>query len=99
MITKPSLLVADDEIEIGEIVKAVAEGLGFEVTCVEEGSTVVGLVDRIKPDVIANIMNLQMLYLHDNTRKANKAYSVISQCDHIKYIYYKNKQNNKNKFL
>ena len=53
MITKPSLLVADDEIEIGEIVKAVAEGLGFEVTCVEEGSTVVGLVDRMKPDVIA----------------------------------------------
>jgi len=53
MPTKPSLLVADDEIEIGEIVKAVAEGLGFEVTCVEEGSTVVGLVDRMKPDVIA----------------------------------------------
>lgn len=53
MPTKPSLLVADDEIEIVEIVKAVAEGLGFEVTCVEEGSTVVGLVDRMKPDVIA----------------------------------------------
>ncbi|MDG1026452.1 MAG: EAL domain-containing protein [Gammaproteobacteria bacterium] len=53
MLSKPSLLVADDEIEIGEIVKAVAEGLGFEVTCVGEGSTVVGMVDRIKPDVIA----------------------------------------------
>ncbi len=53
MPTKPSLLVANDEIEIGEIVKAVAEGLGFEVTCVEEGSTVVGLVDRMKPDVTA----------------------------------------------
>lgn len=50
---KPSLLVADDEIEIGEIVKAVAEDLGFEVTCVVEGSEVVSLVDRIKPDVIA----------------------------------------------
>lgn len=50
---KPSLLVADDEIEIGEIVKAVAEDLGFEVTCVVEGSEVVSLVDSIKPDVIA----------------------------------------------
>lgn len=50
---KPTLLVADDEIEIGEIVKAVAEGLGFSVTCVAEGSEVVSLVDRIKPDVIA----------------------------------------------
>lgn len=50
---KPSLLVADDEIEIGKIIKAVAEGLGFEVTCVAEGSEVVSLVERIKPDVIA----------------------------------------------
>ena len=50
---KPSLLVADDEIEIGEIIKAVAEDLGFEVTCVIEGSEVVALVERLKPDVIA----------------------------------------------
>lgn len=53
MAKKPTLLVADDEIEIGEIVKAVAEGLGFEVTCVIEGSEVVGLVDSLSPDVIA----------------------------------------------
>ncbi|MEX0965155.1 MAG: EAL domain-containing protein [Pseudohongiellaceae bacterium] len=53
MTIKPTLLVADDEIEIGEIIKAVAEDLGFEVTCVVEGSEVVGLVDRISPDVIA----------------------------------------------
>ncbi len=53
MAIKPSLLVADDEIEIGKIVKAVAEELGFAVTCVIEGSEVVGLVDRMKPDVIA----------------------------------------------
>ena len=50
---KPSLLVADDEIEIGEIIKAVAEDLGFEVICETEGSMVVELVDRIKPDIIA----------------------------------------------
>ena len=50
---RPTLLVADDEIEIGEIIKAVAEDLGFEVTCVAEGSEVVNLVDRTKPDVIA----------------------------------------------
>lgn len=50
---KPTLLVADDEIEIGEIIKAVAEDLGFEVTCVVEGSQVVSLVDQLKPDVIA----------------------------------------------
>lgn len=50
---KPSLLVADDEIEIGKIVKTVAEDLGFEVTCVSEGSQVVSLVERNQPDVIA----------------------------------------------
>lgn len=53
MMMKPSLLVADDEIEIGEIIKAVAEDLGFEVTCVVEGSQVVNLVERHRPDVIA----------------------------------------------
>ncbi|GJM13501.1 MAG: diguanylate phosphodiesterase [Pseudohongiella sp.] len=53
MALKPSLLVADDEVEIGEIIKAVAEDLGFEVTCVVEGSQVVSLVDRTDPDVIA----------------------------------------------
>ena len=53
MAMKPSLLVADDEIEIGKIIRTVAEELGFAVTCVMEGSQVVGLVDRMKPDVIA----------------------------------------------
>lgn len=48
-----SLLVADDEIEISEIVQAIAEDLGFTVTCVHEGLKVVELVERIKPDVIA----------------------------------------------
>lgn len=48
-----TLLVADDEIEIGEIIQAVAEDLGFTVTCVHEGLKVVDLVERLKPDVIA----------------------------------------------
>ncbi len=53
-IDSPStLLVADDEIEIGEIIQAVAEDLGFRVTCVHEGLKVVDLVERLKPDVIA----------------------------------------------
>jgi len=50
---KPSLLVADDEKEIGEIFRALAEDLGFDVTCVSEGSEVVDLVDRMRPTVIA----------------------------------------------
>ena len=52
-IQKPTLLVADDEVEIGEIFRALAEDLGFEVTCVSEGSDVVDLVDRLRPTVIA----------------------------------------------
>ncbi|PCJ23502.1 MAG: hypothetical protein COA96_11675 [SAR86 cluster bacterium] len=50
---KPTLLVADDEIEIGEIFQAVAEDLGFDVTCVTQGSEVVDMIERIKPDVVA----------------------------------------------
>ncbi|MBL4580438.1 MAG: EAL domain-containing protein [Gammaproteobacteria bacterium] len=50
---KPTLLVADDEEEIGEIFRALAEDLGFDVTCVNEGSEVVELVDRMQPTVIA----------------------------------------------
>jgi len=50
---KPTLLVADDEEEIGEIFRALAEDLGFDVTCVTEGSEVVELVDRMRPTVIA----------------------------------------------
>lgn len=48
-----TLLIADDEVEIGEIIQAVAEDLGFQVTCVHEGLKVVELVERLKPDVIA----------------------------------------------
>lgn len=51
--TPTTLLIADDEIEIGEIIQAIAEDLGFKVTCVHEGLKVVDLVDRLKPDVIA----------------------------------------------
>ena len=50
---KSTLLVADDEEEIGEIFRALAEDLGFDVTCVTEGSEVVDLVDRMRPTVIA----------------------------------------------
>jgi len=50
---KPTLLVADDEVEIGEIFRALAEDLGFDVTCVSEGPEVVDLVDRMRPTVIA----------------------------------------------
>lgn len=49
---KPRILVADDEVDIGEIIQAVAEDLGFEVTCVTDGAAVVDLVDNFKPDVI-----------------------------------------------
>lgn len=49
----PVLLVADDEAEIADIILAVGEDLGFDVTCVLEGLEVVALVERIKPDVIA----------------------------------------------
>ncbi|MBT4255716.1 MAG: EAL domain-containing protein, partial [Gammaproteobacteria bacterium] len=52
-ITKPTLLVADDEAEIGEIIEVVAEDLGFEVTCVTNGSKVVGLVEELSPTVVA----------------------------------------------
>lgn len=52
-VQKPTLLVADDEEDIGEIFRALAEDLGFEVTCVTEGSEVVDLVDRMRPTVIA----------------------------------------------
>ncbi len=50
---KPILLVADDEEDIGEIIEAVGEELGFEVVYVNNGSEVVALVDRLSPAVIA----------------------------------------------
>ena len=53
VVQKPTLLVADDEEDIGEIFRALAEDLGFKITCVMEGSEVVDLVDRMRPTVIA----------------------------------------------
>jgi len=55
---KPTLLVADDEADIGEIVRALAEELGFEVVCITEGSEVVRVVDSMRPNVI--ILDLRM---------------------------------------
>lgn len=55
---KPRILVADDEVDIGEIIEAVAEDLGFEVTCVTDGAAVVDLVDSFKPDVITLDMRM-----------------------------------------
>ena len=49
---KQKLLVADDDLEIGEIIQAVGEDLGFEVTSVTDGAAVVDLVGTFKPDVI-----------------------------------------------
>lgn len=49
---KPRILVADDEVDISEIIEAVAEDLGFEVTCVTDGAAVVDRVDKFQPDVI-----------------------------------------------
>jgi len=54
----PTMLVADDEVEFGELVKSVAEDLGFKVTCVYEGLKVVELVNQLKPDVI--VLDLRM---------------------------------------
>lgn len=51
--SNPSLLVADDEAEIGDIVQAVAEDLGFKTTCVTDGAEVVAVADKLRPDVIA----------------------------------------------
>ncbi|MEX2131924.1 MAG: EAL domain-containing protein [Pseudohongiellaceae bacterium] len=50
---KPNLLVAEDEVEIADIIEAVAEDLGFQVSCVYEGAQVVALVKKLAPDVIA----------------------------------------------
>lgn len=52
-IRRPNLLVAEDEVEIADIIEAVAEDLGFEVNCVYEGAQVVSLVKKMAPDVIA----------------------------------------------
>lgn len=50
---KPNLLVAEDEVEIADIIEAVAEDLGFQVQCVYEGAQVVSLVKKTAPDLIA----------------------------------------------
>lgn len=41
--------------------------------------------EKISPEECADISNLQVITGHENTRlKSNKAYCVISQCEHIK---------------
>jgi len=52
------ILIADDEPDFTEIIGAVAEGIGFEITVVHEGSEVVGRVSGIDPGVI--ILDLRM---------------------------------------
>jgi EAL domain-containing protein (putative c-di-GMP-specific phosphodiesterase class I) len=52
-IVKPRLLIADDDEAFSEIIKAVAEDLGFAVTLVHEGSQVVDVVADLKPHVIS----------------------------------------------
>lgn len=55
---EPTLLVADDEPEICEIIRALAEDLGFAVTSITEGSEVVDTVERLRPTVI--VLDLRM---------------------------------------
>ncbi len=52
-IVKPRLLIADDDEAFAEIIKAVAEDLGFAVTLVHHGSQVVDVVADLKPHVIS----------------------------------------------
>ena len=52
------ILIADDEPDFTEIIGAVAEGIGFEITVVHEGSEVVRRVSGIDPGVI--ILDLRM---------------------------------------
>jgi len=52
------ILIADDEPEIGEIISAVAEDIGFEATFVQEGDKVVSRVPTLDPSVI--VLDLRM---------------------------------------
>lgn len=51
-IVKPRMLIADDDEAFSEIIKAVAEDLGFDVTLIHEGSQVIDVVAELKPHVI-----------------------------------------------
>lgn len=52
------LLIADDEPDIADIVSAVAEDLGYEVTYIQEGSQVASRVEVLDPAVI--VLDLRM---------------------------------------
>ncbi len=52
------ILIADDEADLTEIIGAVAEDLGFQVTVVHEGSEVVSRVSAVDPGVI--VLDLRM---------------------------------------
>lgn len=52
------ILIADDEPEIGEIISAVAEDIGFETTFVQEGDKVVARVAALDPSII--VLDLRM---------------------------------------
>lgn len=52
------ILIADDEPEIGEIISAVAEDIGFEATFVQEGDKVVARVATLDPSII--VLDLRM---------------------------------------
>jgi CheY-like chemotaxis protein len=55
---KNRILIADDEADIGEVLSAVAEDLGFAVTYVSEGGQVVAKTNALNPDVI--MLDLRM---------------------------------------
>ena len=52
------LLIADDEPDIADVVTAVAEDLGYEVTYIQEGSQVASRVEVLDPAVI--VLDLRM---------------------------------------
>lgn len=51
-ISQQRILIADDEPDIGEVISAVAEDIGFNVTYIKEGNQVVSQVSAIDPSVI-----------------------------------------------
>ncbi len=57
-VNKSRILIADDEADIGEVLSAVAEDLGFAVTYVQEGGQVVAKTNAMNPDVI--MLDLRM---------------------------------------
>ena len=51
MTTRPLILVADDNADILELVKAVLERSGYEVVAVSDGAQALASVDERKPDL------------------------------------------------